>query len=139
MELTRTHVLAGVAALLFVGAAGAWWLGPESRTSPDLPVPGEGDRIMVEVLNATRVDGLARTMTLRLRRVGLDVVYFGDAREGALDSTLILIRRGDSSFAGRIRDAIGGGQVVMDPDDELLLDVSVLLGFDVVPESRIDP
>jgi hypothetical protein len=67
------------------------------------------------------------------------VVYFGTARERALDSTLILIRRGDSSFVGWIRDAIGGGKVVMDPDDELLLDASVLLGFDVAPEGRIDP
>ena len=67
------------------------------------------------------------------------MVYFGTARESALDSTLILIRRGDSSFAGRIRDAIGGGRVVMDPDDELLLDASVLLGFDVAPEARINP
>jgi len=139
LELTRTHIIAGVFALLLVGAAGAWWFGPESRTSPDLPIPGEGDRIMLEVLNGTRVDGLARTMTSRLRRAGIDVVYFGTARESALDSTLILIRRGDSSFAGRIREAIGGGRVVMEPDDELLLDASVLLGFDVAPEVRINP
>jgi hypothetical protein len=139
LEFTRTHIVAAVTVLLLVAAVGAWWFDPQRRISDDLPIPGEGDRIMVEVLNATRVDGLARTMTSRLRRAGIDVVYFGTARESALDSTLILIRRGDSSFAWRIRDAIGGGKVVLDPDDELLLDATVLLGFDVAPEGRINP
>jgi hypothetical protein len=102
------------------------------------PIPGEGEKVVVEVLNTTLVDGLARTMTHRLRRVGIDVVYYGSSQE-RLDSTVILIRRGDSSFVGRIRDAIGGGTVIMDPDERLLLDASVLLGLDVAPESGIEP
>jgi len=94
--------------------------------------------VIVEVLNTTLVDGLARTMTSRLRRVGIDVVYYGSSDE-RLDSTVILIRRGDSSFVGRIRDAIGGGRVVMDSDEGLLLDASVLLGLDVAPKVDIVP
>ncbi|UCD23957.1 MAG: LytR C-terminal domain-containing protein [Gemmatimonadota bacterium] len=125
--------------LLLAVAAGVWWLAPDSRTSTSFPIPGEGERIQVEVLNATRVSGLARTMTSRLRKAGIDVVYFGNAQESGLDSTLILVRRGDSSFVGRIREAIGGGKVLLSPDEELLLDASVLLGLDIAPEGRIDP
>lgn len=132
MEFTRTRVVLAIAVgTVLVGVVG-WsftaWKGHKNQ----FPIPGEGERVIVEVLNTTLVDGLARTMTSRLRRVGIDVVYYGSSDE-RLDSTVILIRRGDSSFVGRIRDAIGGGRVIMDPDEGLLLDASVLLGLDVAP------
>ncbi len=94
---------------------------------------------MVEVLNGTRVDGLARAATLRLRQAGIDVVYFGTAAQASVDTTLIMIRRGDSTAAIRVQDVIGAGRIVMDPDPSLLLDVSVLLGHDVARADRITP
>jgi hypothetical protein len=108
-------------------------------TPRPLPIPGEGDKIEVEVLNATRVDGLARAMTLQLRRAGIDVVFFGTARETPLDSTLILMRRGDTTFGTRIRKVLGTGKIVMQPDASLLLDASVLLGLDLVSSRCIQP
>ena len=106
--------------------------GAETR----FPIPGEdGPRVTVEVLNAAGVDGLARRLTERLRREGLDVVYFGSAAE-AVDSTQILIRRGDASAATRVRNALGVGRIVEAPDPRLLLDVTVVLGPDAAALDR---
>lgn len=138
MELTRNGVvLAIVGGGVIVGAL-AWWGILKGGDSSRFPIPGEGERVVVEVLNTTLVDDLARTVTRRLRRAGIDVVYYGSSDE-RLDSTLILIRRGDSSFVDRIRTAIGGGMVIMDTDEGLLLDASVLLGLDLAPRFDIEP
>ena len=87
----------------------------------------------MEVLNGTRVDGFARSVTRQLRRAGIDVVYFGSADERDVDSTRIIVRRGDSTAAAPVRDALGGGRIVVDPDPRLLLDITVLLGHDLSP------
>ncbi len=100
-----------------------------------LPIPGERDSLQVQVLNASGVDGLARAVTIRLRRAGIDVVDFGTAADRSLDTTQIVIRRGDSTVGFAVRDLLGVGQIVVDPDPDLLLDVSVILGLDAVPRS----
>jgi len=117
----------------------AWLLSSRGSAPRPLPIPGERERIEVEVLNATRVDGLARAMTLELRRAGIDVVFFGTAREAPLDSTLILMRGSDTTFGERIRKVLGTGKIVVEPDPALLLDASVLLGLDLVASRRIHP
>jgi hypothetical protein len=123
-----------------VVAAIGYWVSVSGGSSEAAPViPGENDTSMVEVLNGTRVDGLARAATLRLRQAGIDVVYFGTAAQASVDTTLIMIRRGDSTAAIRVQDVIGAGRIVMDPDPSLLLDVSVLLGHDVARADRITP
>lgn len=101
-----------------------------------MAVPGERVPYVVEVLNATGVDGLARAVTLRLRREGLDVVSYGTADSVGLDSTLLLVRRGDSAAGRAVRRALGAGRVILQPDPDLLLDVSVLLGRDAAPFER---
>jgi LytR cell envelope-related transcriptional attenuator len=95
----------------------------------DYPVPGERIPYEIEVLNGTAVDGLARTVTLRLRRAGFDVVSYGTS-EQSVDSTLILVRGTDPDAGGAVREALGVGRVVAEPDAHLLLDVTVLLGRD---------
>ncbi len=94
-------------------------------------VPGEEDgRVVVEVLNATAVTGLARGVTRRLRDAGLDVVYFGQDAAGGLDSTEVLVRRGDLAAGERVRRALGGGSVRAAPAADRLVDVTVRLGRD---------
>jgi hypothetical protein len=135
--MRRVIVVTMVAAAL---AVGAWWLlGLSAGGTEELPIPGEGSRIVVEVLNATRIDGLARETTRLLRRRGIDVVYFGTARTGPLDSTLIVVRRGDTTQANVIRDALGVGSIVVEPESRLLLDVSVFLGRDAAEMLRLNP
>jgi hypothetical protein len=121
--------VAGVAVL-------AWVLASGGRTPDDMayPVPGERFRYTVEVLNGTRIDGLARDVTQRLRRRGVDVVYFGSATGDPPDSTMVIVRRGEEEAGRAVREVLGFGRVVLDPDPRLLLDVTVLLG----PDAAVD-
>ena len=106
-------------------------------------IPGEnGERVTVEVLNASGKPGLARTATHVLREAGVDVVYFGNAPTnlGTLDSTRILVRRGAADIGERVRRALRAGTVVVQRDSTKLLDASVLLGADFAPpRSELHP
>src|SRR5256885_2176297 len=106
-------------------------------------IPGEnGERVTVEVLNASGKPGLARTATHVLREAGVDVVYFGNAPTnlGTLDSTRILVRRGAADIGAAVRRALRAGTVVVQRDSTKLLDASVLLGADFTPpRSELHP
>lgn len=90
---------------------------------------GVGERVVVEVLNASGRAGLARQVTRLLRQRGLDVIYFGNA-SNRQDSTLVLVRRGELSQGSRVARALGGGVLRARPDSLPRVDVTVLLGAD---------
>lgn len=105
----------------------------DRNAGSDLPIPGEhGPHLTVEVLNASGKPGLAKIGTRVLRRAGIDVVAFGNARDsaGGLDSTRVVVRRGDRAIGERVRRALGVGRVVIQLDSARLLDASVFLGGD---------
>lgn len=132
MELPRPRFIVTLLILGTLVAIGTyWWLRPSDSSASALPIPGEELTIAVEVLNGTLVDGLARAVTGQLRRSGIDVVYFGSAGDNDMDSTLILVRRGDSAVAAPVREVLGAGRIVVELDPLLLLDVTVLLGRDL--------
>lgn len=139
MERHRGSALIVVGVLVLIAITGIWRITLAGGSGGRLVIPGEGERVMVEVLNGTRVDGLARRTTRHLRLRGLDVVFYGTARDSVLDSTKIYIRRGDTRRAERVRAAMGLGQVIEDPDATLLLDVTVVLGHDAAGGARFNP
>lgn len=94
--------------------------------------------MLVEVLNGTARQGLARQGTRQLRRQGLDVIFFGTA-EVPTDSTRILIRRGSADAAARVRSALGVGVVTPMPDSLRRVDVTVILGQDFQPDLQGQP
>ena len=96
-------------------------------------IPSADDRILVEVLNGTEQQGLARLGTRKLRRQGLDVVFFGNSDKTA-DSTLVFARRGTRNAAERVREALGIGTVEVQTDTLRRVDVTVILGRDFRPE-----
>ena len=123
---------------------GVWLLGACRADARDaaLPLPGEhGGRITVEVLNASGRPGLARVGTRMLRRKGIDVVGVGNApdTERSLDTTRIIVRRGSVAAGTAIRDALGVGRVLSQPDSTRLLDASVFLGGDFSPRLEFHP
>ena len=119
-----------LALVLVVSAFG----GDSSKTRP---IPGDRNpAITVEVLNASGRAGDARVVTRLLREAGIDVVYFGNAGEGGLDSTRIIVRRGAAKVGDRVRAALGQGRVEVALDSSKLLDVSVLLGADFAPRAH---
>ncbi len=95
-------------------------------------IPSPERRITVEVLNGTRRSGVARAATRMLRRRGLDVVFYGNA-EAAVESTRVIVRRGDPGRGRDVRQALGAGRVVVEPDTLRRVDVSVVLGPDFQP------
>lgn len=109
----------------------------------DVARPPEGASVIpaapvVEVLNGTGRPGLARSVTHDLRRHGIDVVYYGNAPE-MLDSTVVLVRRGDVSNGHRVREVLGAGRVEPAPDARRAVDVSVVLGEDFPLPSGFHP
>lgn len=139
MERHRGPALIVVAVLMLIAVTGIGRITLAGGSGSRLVIPGEGERVIVEVLNGTRVDGLARRTTRRLRSHGLDVVFYGTAPDSIRDSTVIYVRRGDRDRAERVRAALGLGQVVDKPDVRLLLDVTVVLGRDAAPGIGLDP
>jgi hypothetical protein len=85
------------------------------------------------VLNGTKRAGAARAATRMLRRQGLDVVFYGNA-DAAVESTRVVVRRGDPGRAQDVRQALGAGRVMVEPDSLRRVDVTVLLGLDFRPQ-----
>lgn len=102
---------------------------PPAPRAHAYPIPSPEHRVTVEVLNGTRRAGVARAATRMLRRQGLDVVYFGNADE-VVDSTRVILRRGDPDRGREVRLALGAGKIVVEPDTFRRVDVSVILGAD---------
>jgi hypothetical protein len=97
-------------------------------------LPPLARRVTVEVLNASGVDGLARVGMVRLRLVGLDVVGTGNATTAQREAgaTLVLVRRGDSTGAGRVLAAYPKAVIRNEPSPTPLVDLTVVLGPDAV-------
>ena len=117
-----------------LGTAGAQWLtaepdGTGDTTSPIRPGAAT-ERIRVEVLNGGGQSGLARETTGYLRDRGFDVVEVGNWTTFEEDSTFVLARSGDLEVARRVAEALGVSRVVEQPDPNLFVDVSVVLGRD---------
>jgi LytR cell envelope-related transcriptional attenuator len=132
---TRRRLVAGSVLLLFL--VGIVLLGRALRRDRveghAFDIPSGRDRVVVEVLNGSGENGLARLGTRRLRRMGLDVVYFGNATR-SVDSTRVVLRRGEPSLAQRVRTALGAGIVEVALDTLRRVDVSVILGPDFHPD-----
>jgi hypothetical protein len=91
------------------------------------PKWANGQRITVEVLNATKVRGLARRAARALRDQGFDVVSTGTNRD-QFDSTKVLDRTGHRDWAELAAKAMGGGTVLVRPDSSREVDLTVLIG-----------
>jgi hypothetical protein len=102
----------------------------QASTATQSLVP-PGVRIKVEVLNATKVRGLARRATMYLRDRGFDVVAAGTSSE-QLSKTLILDRSNHPQWAALAARAFNA-KVESRPDSSRYLDVTVLIGSDWRP------
>ena len=137
MRLTaRPRWLLGSGVLLL--AAGLTWAllhAYQTAAASRLPTRAElPRRVTVEVLNSTKVPGIARVGMLALRHAGLDVVYFGNA-DSALSGrqqSQVLVRRGDTTGVGRVIEALGQAVVIDAPDRARVVDLTILIGADYV-------
>jgi calcineurin-like phosphoesterase len=152
MNRRTVLIAAGVVALIAVTAGVVRYrassAGPSAQQAPrakaamtsaasSLPEPKwtKGARVTVEVLNATKVRGLARRAALTLRDQGFDVVSTGTNRD-PFDSTQVLDRTGHRDWAVRAAKAMGGGTVLVRPDSSRDVDLTVLIGASWRPPSQ---
>ena len=143
-ERLRGLITFGVvlAAGIFIGSAVSQWkpLPQQERVAPpprNCTAAGLG-RVRVEVLNAGGRDGMARLATDHLRDRGFDVVYFGNAEDFGQDSTIVLDRAARPQAAYVVGQALGTDWVESQPDANLYLDVTVLLGSGWLPDMPVD-
>jgi len=86
--------------------------------------------VRVEVLNAAGVRGLSRRVTFKLRKMGFDVVYYGNTKE-ILEKTVVVERISPGmKNAKLLAKEIGCHIVTFEPDPNKLLEVSLILGKD---------
>ena len=129
----RLRAVAVVAIVLLAGAfigsaVSQWWGMPAGPGQGGSQTPGFGDRVRVEVLNGGGVSGRAGEATDVLRDAGFDVVLFGNAATFDRDSSVVLDRVGGLDAARAVADVLGIPNVRSEPDSNLYLDVSVVLG-----------
>ncbi|MDX1494566.1 MAG: LytR C-terminal domain-containing protein [Longimicrobiales bacterium] len=92
-----------------------------------------GERVRVEVFNAGGVTGMARAATEELRAAGFDVVTFDNARTFDPERPSEVIDRvGRTDIAQAVAAAIGIDNVQSDPDPNLFVEVTVVVGRDWV-------
>ena len=111
---------------------------PVATVDHAFAIPPVQGRLMVEVLNGTRRQGVARTATRMLRSHGVDVVFLGNA-DSAEIVTRVIVRRGDPERARTVAGVLRTGKIVVEADTFRRVDVSVILGEDFRPRIRIHP
>ena len=92
-------------------------------------------RVRVQVLNGTKVRGLARRATLLLRDRGFDVVETGTIND-ARDTTLVLDVSGHPDWANRVAKLFPPSRVQARTDSSRYLDVVVVLGASWRPPAQ---
>jgi hypothetical protein len=97
-----------------------------------LAVAGQQPRVRVEVINTTKVHGLARRATRYLRDQGFDVVSEG-TMPGPGDTTRVLDRTNHHAWAASVAHSLSAAagvpvRVESRPDSSRYVDVTVLLG-----------
>ena len=131
-------VVVGLIALVAIGATALVQLRthrvPVAPPSPRIRAP-DGVRIRVQVLNATKIHGLARRATLLLRDRGFDVVETGNVNDSR-DTTIVLDLSNHPEWAARVARLFGNARVEARQDSSRYLDIAVVLGATWRPPSE---
>lgn len=138
-----------VLVVVAAGSAFAWWqfAQPAADAAPAAPSstvsvqdstarPPADTRVMVRVVNASGVRGLARRATLVLRDFGYDVVDYDSERDAKRPVTQILVHTGHAPWAERLQRALGVGEITPSTDTSRYVDLTVVLGRDWQPPTE---
>jgi len=100
-------------------------------TGPRAPKLPDGSPVRVEVLNGSGVPRAALVMAERLRDAGFDVVDIRNADRSDYERTMVLDRVGEERWANAVADRLGVEEPVRQRNEDLLLEVTVILGRDL--------
>ena len=129
--MKRWKIVAVVSVVALASAGAMVWAHSE-KASPrvvrvaEVRAP-EGQRIRVQVLNGTKVRGLARRATTLLRDRGFDVVEMGTISD-TRDTTLVLDLSGHPDWANRVARVLAPARVEARRDTSRYLDIAIILG-----------
>jgi hypothetical protein len=89
--------------------------------------------VQLEVLNGTAEPKAAQRLTEALRSGGFDVVDMGNYKSSSVARTTVIGRTADRSAALSVASYLGvdKNSVLQQPDKNLYLDVSVIIGKDI--------
>lgn len=87
-------------------------------------------RIRVEVLNGIGTPGVAKEVGERLRQMGFDVVYTGNASHFEVKQSHLIDRSGRPGAARAVADSARIDSLVVGHSPELHLDATVVIGAD---------
>jgi hypothetical protein len=125
-RFTRARTLL---ALVLLAVAGVLLREPLAGTrAPKLP---DGKPIRVEVLNGSGVPRAGVVVAEQLRDRGFDVVDIRNADRSDYERTIVLDRVGEPGWARAVAERLGTGEPVRQRNDDLLLEVTVILGRDL--------
>lgn len=137
-RLQTVGLFATLLAVALLAGSLAAGLFPRAGREPAAPAWSsplqDGQRVRVQVLNASGRPGLAREATRELRDRGFDVLEFGNAPAGSdPERSRVLDRVGRVERARQVAEALRIPRVETRPDSTLVLDATVVLGRDWAP------
>ena len=98
---------------------------------PRAPKMPGGQPIRVEVLNGSNVSRAGIRLAEKLRDAGFDVVDVRNAERSDYEETLVLDRVGEKRWADAVAKRLGAAEPRRQRNDDLLLEVTVILGTDL--------
>lgn len=113
-------------------SVGARWLGLTER------FPVETREFQMEVLNGTGRTGLAMQAAIELRKAGVDVLIVGDAEHYRFDESILVDRRGDPELMKKLSRLTGCRRVILQAQREPMVDVTFVLGRDLIDFEIVD-
>jgi hypothetical protein len=116
-----------------LGVAAAAWIAHTRGIVASTPSVErrEGGPIRVEVLNGSGIDRAGLEVAEQLRGSGFDVVDVKNADRRDYERTIVLDRVGVAEYAAAVSRTLGAEAPVLQRNDDLLLEVTVILGRDL--------
>lgn len=101
-----------------------------TNLASDESIVDENLVIRLEILNGTEQIGLAARTAELYRGFGFDVVAVGNSARSDVETTMVIDRTGNETFARRTADVIRARATDVQPDGPAAVDVTVVLGRD---------
>jgi len=84
----------------------------------------------IEVLNGTGEPGVAREVTMQLRRMGIDVLIEGNASRFDYRESVLVDRKGNPELMRKLSKRLGVGRVVEQVQEKSRVDATLIIGWD---------
>ena len=84
----------------------------------------------IEVLNGTGEPGVAREVTMLLRKMGIDVLIEGNAGRFDYQQTVLVDRKGNPALMRKLSKRLGIGRVITQIQERPRVDATIVIGWD---------